>query len=561
MAESKSPTLAPEKPPKTLRDHALVLRRHLWLIVATMVLAIAVAVALSATQKKSYTATATINFVDPLSNSGIVVGGGSTQLPANLAAAGNSQLTQTSTLQRVRRRLLTNLSIHSLKKAISTTTDPTTYLVTVTATGSDPAFAAALANTDVQVTKSEQDRASAALFARLAQNYSAQLKSLSPSQQKNGSVVSDLYDNLSRAQTLARTGATAAQITSTAQPPTSPSSPKPVENGIIAGVLGLVLGLVIAGVRESFDRRLGGPRDIESRIGLPLVGQVREGSLGKIKVADGSVEIDALDLEAFRILRTNLEFLDAANPPRVVIVTSARPEEGKTTVATSLAFASAVAGRRTLLVECDLRRPQFSSRLGIKSSPGLVDFLMERSSPRDVLQTLPIGVRAGGSAVASVDGRLNGHPPPGVESSQNGAPEESTLGSASRLGILACVSAGTRAPHPPELLASNRFHDFLSEVREVYDLVVFDTSPLLPVADTLELVPAVDAVLLCVRASRTTREEAQAAKTALERFPARPMGIVVTGVRDRHEAGGYYYPYRYGYSYVGSPEEQAATEA
>ncbi len=336
-------------------------------------------------------------------------GGGSTQLPANLAAAGDSQLTQNQTLRRVKRRLRTSLSVNSLKNAISTTTDPTSYLVTVTTTGRDAAFAAALANADVEITRSEQDRAAARLFARLAQEYRAQLKSLPPSQQKNSTVVSDLYDNLSRAQTLARTGASAAQITSIAQPPTSPSSPKPVEDGVIGGILGLILGLIIAGIRESFDRRLGGPRDIESRIGLPLVGQVREESLGKVRVADGSVEIDALDLEAFRILRTNLEFLDAENPSRVVIVTSARPEEGKTTVATSLAFASAVAGRRTLLVECDLRRPQFSSRLGINPSPGLVDFLMEKSPPREVLQTLPIGMRAGGSAVASLNGRFNGH--------------------------------------------------------------------------------------------------------------------------------------------------------
>jgi non-specific protein-tyrosine kinase len=111
------------------------------------------------------------------------------------------------------------------------------------------------------------------------------------------------------------------------------------------------------------------------------------------------------------------------------------------------------------------------------------------------------------------------------------------------MGVLACIAAGRHVPHPPELLASKRFHDFMTQVAAVYDLVVLDTTPLLPVADTLTLVPKVDTVLVCVRASRTTADEASATKAALDRFPARPTGVVVIGARDARERESYYATY------------------
>ena len=240
-----------------------------------------------------------------------------------------------------------------------------------------------------------------------------------------------------------------------------------------------------------------------------------------VQSATSAGEDGGLDIEAFRILRRNLEFLDPAGAPKFVLVTSAVPEEGKTTVAGSLAVAMAMAGKRVLLIDGDLRRPTLAGRLHARPRPGLTEYLVGKVSAQDVLQTvkLPLVGASNGSRASN-----NGH--------------------RDVLASFVFVASGSHDPRSAELLGSPRLTEFLREAGAAYDAVVLDSSPLLPVSDTRELLPHVDAVILCARAAQTTRDHAAAAKAALSQLPQRPTGLVITGVAAHaDEYGAYAYAY------------------
>lgn len=199
------------------------------------------------------------------------------------------------------------------------------------------------------------------------------------------------------------------------------------------------------------------------------------------------------------------------------MVTSGVPEEGKSTVALFLALASAASGRRTLLIECDLRRPVLAERLAVPDGPGLSDFVAGKATREEIVHHV--------SAMIDADAI----PPLGAESHDQ---------------TLACVFAGAPTRQAAEILESERFVSLLGQFEEAYDVVVIDTPPLLAVVDALDLIPRASAVLVCARASRTTRDQVRATRAALDRLPERPTGLVITGTT-RADAQSYgYYAYR-----------------
>jgi tyrosine-protein kinase len=301
------------------------------------------------------------------------------------------------------------------------------------------------------------------------------------------------------------------EVVRRAQEPDGPIAPRPVRDTIIGGVLGLVFGLLLAFALAALDRRLRSTAEVQEELDLPVVGRIGTKLLGTAALPSANGRPDEPDLEAVRMLRTNIDFLGAGAPLRTVVVTSALPEEGKSTVAVALAATAATRpGARVLLMECDLRRPVLAERLGLRAHPGLSDYLAGHAAPADVLQTFAL---------------------PGAG---DGGPR------------LVCITAGTAVPRPAELLQTERMKELVAQLREVYDLVVLDATPLLAVVDALELVTGSDGVLFCVRAGRTTREQARAAAEALAKLPARPTGVVVTGLRASEDQAYGSYSYIYG---------------
>jgi non-specific protein-tyrosine kinase len=201
--------------------------------------------------------------------------------------------------------------------------------------------------------------------------------------------------------------------------------------------------------------------------------------------------------EAYRTLRTNLEFTSLDKPIRSMVVTSAAPEEGKSTTLANLAVTTAQAGKKVILVDCDLRRPSLHQIFNARAAPGFTDMMR--------------------------DDTLMGKPPLQDTSVAN----------------LRLLASGTIPPNPSELLASRRMGEVIAALQQLADVVLFDAPPIVAVTDAAVLASKVDAVLLVVSAGKTKREHAKKAKALLDKVNAHLIGTVLNNVKG--ETGLYQY--------------------
>lgn len=279
---------------------------------------------------------------------------------------------------------------------------------------------------------------------------------------------------------------------------TKPFSPNFSRNVLMGLVGGLFLGLLVVLVRFRFDRYVRSSSEIESLIRKPILGAIPASTeLARVGLADFALGGDAI-AENYRRLRVNLSFCRADSPPRVILLTSASPSEGKSTSAVNLAAALAEAGNRVVIVGADLRKPSMPG-LELLGHVGFTDCLSSELSPRSVVQT---------------DNR-------------------------SGLDVLV---AGRQPPSPVELLGSSRARMCLEELRESYDYVVVDSPPVCGLADSLVLSQFVDAVLFVVRQGVCQRSVLTSAVNDIEASGAWIAGAIwncSNGGSERYGAGYY----------------------
>lgn len=494
----------------SLRDYLRVVRAHRIALVVVTLLFGGAAYLLSVREPKVYEAEAALSFLPPTKDASLVgTPVDTTQTPQERAAVNAEAARRPNVGKEVKSRIKTKLTAGEITSSVSSQVETRTNLVVIRVRTRSAPLAATLANAYARVVAENARRASRQQLGRAVASLRRGLKARNTRGNSTAAIIarSNIEQQISRLEAL-KSFSQPVEVVRTAAVPSQPVSPRPLRNTLLSLLLGLTVGVLLAFGRDALDRRVRNAKQISEELDLPVLGHVNAKAMGHAGLATaGRGPLRPEEMEAFRILRMNLEFIDVDRKVTSILVTSPLPEEGKSTVAASLAFATAISGRRALLVECDMRRPSLAARLGLDDVPGLSDYLVGHASKEDVMKPLSL-------------------PEPG---SMNGGGPVSPIGADT--APLVCVTAGTIGPRPAEMLGSQRFREFLEEAEKSFDVVLLDSPPLLSVVDARELIPCVDAVLLCIRASRTTRDQAGAGKEAIEHFPARPTGIVVTGLR------------------------------
>ncbi|GAA5035520.1 polysaccharide biosynthesis tyrosine autokinase [Microbacterium fluvii] len=289
--------------------------------------------------------------------------------------------------------------------------------------------------------------------------------------------------------------------------PSSPSSPNTRLDVALGALIGLALGVGYAVIRHVLDRRVRNPRDIERETGAAVVGTL---PLEKDLVAQrgvlafegaGRTQNSTAMTEAMRELRTNLQFMDVDRPPRIIVVSSPLPGDGKSTTSANIALSLAAAGQKVVLVDADLRRPVIANLFDLPEGAGLTDVLAGRAKVVDVA-----------------------HSPDAT-------------------GNLRVLPAGRLPPNPSEVLGSQRMRELLAGLAREATVIV-DSPPTIPVTDAAVLSTAADGMLLVVSAGRTTYEIMQKALGNIDRVGGRVLGVVLNKV-PRRGAGAAYYGYQY----------------
>ncbi len=492
-----------------LRDYLLVLRRRRAIVAVTVAVTVGMALLVSFIQTPVYSAAARMRIQPRPGLSPFDSPNQQGNESAQFVATEIEVVKGDPVRDEVRRRL-------GSAPAVTVRPVGNTAVVEVTAASTDPERAAAVANAyvDAYIANRRQQGVDDSLAAQkevqskidLLQDQidalggdpnTAQAQRQALVQQQ--ALFKSTLDELQVTSALITGGA---EFVRSATVPVSPVKPTPLRNGVLALVVGSLLGVGLAFLVDYLDDTIKGREDLELLTGsVPVIGEIPEvtgwKTTGSTRVVAATSSQSAA-AEAYRALRTAIDFIAIDHPMHVVQVTSPNASEGKTTTLANLAVTMAMAGKRVVVVCCDLRRPRVHDFFGLSNAVGFTSTLLGDRPVSTALQAVP------------------------------GIP---------RLRLLA---SGPMPPNPSELLSSQRTGDILASLASDADLVLIDSPPVLPVTDALVLFRHVNATLMVFSAGKTTRKDAAAAIAKVRQVDGPLVGAVLNGV----EADA-----RYGYGY------------
>jgi tyrosine-protein kinase Etk/Wzc len=332
---------------------------------------------------------------------------------------------------------------------------------------------------------------------------------------------------------------------SVVKPAVPPGRPSNIPSKLLivttGAIMGLIIGVVFAFLAEVFDTSMGRIEDVEELLQVPVLGVIpflesqetdknrskhREPERTRTRDLVTHYKPGSMGAEAFRALRTNLQFLRLETKGKAFLITSAFVQEGKTVNAINLALIMAQAGNKVLLVDADLRKPLVHKYYGLPIGPGLTDYVLGNYNRKEVTNTIS-DIMLGDFGIDDI------LKTPGMDT-------------------LHIVTAGTKPPNPSEILTSNRFRRFLEEASKDYNFIFMDAPPVLPVADASDIATLADGVILVYMAGKIGRGVLKRVKGNLENVDAKLTGVILNKVKP--DAGGEYYQYHSYYYYGSDPE-------
>lgn len=510
----------------TLRDYLQVARRRKWIIALAVVIVPLAALAFSLNQQAQYRGSAQV-----LLSSGPDISNQLTGLQSSNSGSADRQAQTQASLARVPavaqgaiRAAHAQMSPLDFLSSSSVTAGANSDILTFDFTHSDPTLARVLATAYARSYVRYRLAYDTAPINSALHEVESEIEKLPT----HGALYTTLEDKAIQLRTLAALKTANASVVRSADG-VAQTAPQTRQNVIVGLMLGLFLGLGLAFLREAVDTRVRSADTIAARLELPLLARLP----GPPKKLRGSARLAMLaepsgpQAEAFRMLRTNVEFASLGKEGKVIMVTSATEQEGKSTTVANLAVAMARAGKHVVLVDLDLRRPYIDRFFDLGNRPGLTQVALGVAQLVEAIVRVPLGAS---DSLVSINGNRNGD--------RRGAP-----------GALDVLPAGAIPPDPGEFVGTQRLTEILEHLRAHSDVVLIDAPPLLRVGDGLTLSSKVDSVLVVTRMEVMRRPMLNELARLLATMPARKLGFIVTGAEAEENysdgyVGSYYHrPY------------------